>query len=381
MDRSPILASRVARGRLRAAAAALLVACVCAACPMPYPSTNPDPSGPGTSQRLSGATPDWPIRTQEHVDLWLHGFAILQQDTTAIPLFRRAYRDSIAAEKGRRNVVTLLDANADRLAAQFLATPSLSNAQFLALYFGTWEDMRRGVDLFQRARGVPTANPDPMAQRVIAAFASYFPSQPEREWLRLYVQSLEDERTRFHHAWWTEQQALREPTRAAIDSLWQREVRPALRRFTQNAAQRSGELVLALPLEAEGRTVSESGQTVIAVGFPARQDAAAEAIYTLAHEVVSTITPQVISDHITPAEARAGGTERYQGAALVRGGEALLRKVRPDLVPGYARFYLGIAKVRYGTMDPVVALSRAFPLPDAMVRGLAEQIDQILGGI
>jgi hypothetical protein len=381
MDRTPIPAPRGFRGRRRGALAALLLACVVAACTIPYPSTTPDPSGPGSSQPLSGTTPDWPIRAHEHVDLWLHGFAMLQQDTTAIPLFRRAYRDSIAAAKGRRNIVTLLDANADRLSAQFLATPSLSNAQFLALYFGSWDDMRRGVDLFQRARGLPSANPDPMAQRVIAAFASYFPSQPEREWLRLYVQALDDERTRFHRAWWAEQQKQREATLAAIDSLWQREVRPALRRFTQNAAQRSGELVLALPLEAEGRTVSESGQTVIAVGFPARTDAAAEAIYTLAHEVVSTITPQVINDHITPAEARSGGTERFQGAALVRGGEALLRKVRPDLVPGYARFYLGIAKVRYGTMDPVVALSRAFPLPDAMVRGLAEQIDQILSGI
>src|SRR3954469_19327236 len=31
----------------------------------------------------------WPVKTREHVDLWLHGFALLQEDTTFVPFFRR----------------------------------------------------------------------------------------------------------------------------------------------------------------------------------------------------------------------------------------------------------------------------------------------------
>ena len=35
----------------------------------------------------------WPVRSREHVDLWLHGLAMVMDDTTRVPLFRRSYRD------------------------------------------------------------------------------------------------------------------------------------------------------------------------------------------------------------------------------------------------------------------------------------------------
>src|SRR6478609_47904 len=37
--------------------------------------------GPGTGQVVSPSI-IWPVKTREHVDLWLHGYALLQEDTT-----------------------------------------------------------------------------------------------------------------------------------------------------------------------------------------------------------------------------------------------------------------------------------------------------------
>lgn len=342
-------------------------------------STFPSTGGGDSDVVFSSRTAEWPIHPAAHVDLWLHGFAVLQADTTAIPFFRRAYRDSIAAAKARLGVMTLLDANRERLSGQFVSTPSLGNAQFLALYFGSWDDLQRGARIFFDANGSAGSLSDRNAQRIVAAFATYFPTAAERDWLRLFLLSLDDERTKFYTAYRNDQLQQRIAVQAAIDSLWTSVVRDDVRRFAANSGQRRGEVLLSLPLEAEGRTVSEGGQTVIAVGFPRREGDAQRAIYTLAHEIVSSVTPGVIEDHITPAESRDGVGAQYQGAALVRGGEALLRRIAPDWVDGYARFYLEVAKVRFAG-DPVVALSQAYPLPDAMVAGLASRIDEVLGG-
>src|ERR1700738_2956372 len=53
----------------------------------------------------------WPIKTREHVDLWLHGFAMLQEDTTFVPFFKRGYSTDLIVLKNKANVVTQLDAN------------------------------------------------------------------------------------------------------------------------------------------------------------------------------------------------------------------------------------------------------------------------------
>ena len=66
-------------------------------------------AGPSGQMTQPGIT--WPIKTREHVDLWLHGFAMLQEDTTFVPFFRRGYSTNMTVLKNRANVVTQLDAN------------------------------------------------------------------------------------------------------------------------------------------------------------------------------------------------------------------------------------------------------------------------------
>src|SRR6476646_9424216 len=111
--------------------------------PAPAPAT-------GTQQTNSIAT-RWPIKTREHVDLWLHGYAMLQEDSTFVPYFRRGYRDPMIVLKNRANVITQLDATRDKLRARLTANPSLVNAQFVPLSFGSWDEMSQMISVFLQA--------------------------------------------------------------------------------------------------------------------------------------------------------------------------------------------------------------------------------------
>jgi hypothetical protein len=372
---------RAAYSTAVAAIVVLALACSGAGGPTPTPGPAPSPNtGRAPSPELRGDLL-WPVKTRENIDLWLHGFALLQVDSTSVPFFQRGYRDGITAEKNRTRLVTQLDANHDKLAAQLAATPSLISGQFVALYFGSWEEMRQASDLFLRAEGNPRASQNVDVQRIIATFAAYFPNQAERDWLRLFVVSLDDESRKFYHAYWTTQQAARATALAAADSVWQKVYRPKLRAYLNNTQQHTGELMLSLPLDGEGRTLTSGGQNVVAVGFPADAASAASVVYTFAHEVAGAVTTAALADNTTPAEKRAGAVDRYSSIALVRAGALLLQRVAPDLVPGYVHYYLAAAKFPDRGGDPMAALASAFPLPEAIRAAIARQLDVVLGGI
>src|SRR5258706_9450010 len=187
----------------------------------------------GTVTSGAGATPAqpsiiWPVKTREHVDLWLHGYAMLQEDTTFVPFFKRGYSTDMIVLKNKANVVTQLDANHDKLRARLTTNPQLVNAQFVPLSFGTWADLTQTVDLFVRACGNPRAASSQQQAGAIAFLAAYFPTGPDRDWLRLFVQSLDDESTRFYHSYWLQQERERSNVLDLVDTLWQRTYRPRM---------------------------------------------------------------------------------------------------------------------------------------------------------
>lgn len=354
---------------------ALTSACATGGAPA---GTAPSPGGAASSAPAGVA---WPMKTREHVDLWLHGFAFLQDDTTHVPLYRRGYRDALVVARNRERISSLLDSNRVRLQARFQQNRTLTNVQFAALYFATWDEMRSAVDLFLRAEGNPRAAGDAQSQQIIAFFAQQLPSPADREWLRLFVQSLVDEGRRFHHAWWTATTRERAPVLARADDLWQRTYRPKFQAYLNNTGQAAGDILLSLAIGGEGRTVAAGKQqNVVAVTFPATVGAAEEAIYVFAHEVVGSLAASAVNDNITPAERREGVADRYQSAGAVRAGAALLQRIAPDLVAGYARFYLREAG-RPATGDPVAALTAEFQLPEAVRDAIQRQLDVVLGGI
>jgi len=343
---------------------------------------NPVPVSQPAPTQQQPASGQWTVDSREHVDLWLHAFALLQADSTRVPFFRRGYRDSVVAERKRANVMSMIDVNRDRLSARFLAFPNLVSAQFIPLYFGTWEETRQSAELFLRTNGNPGAAGDLRSQQIIQLFSGYFPTQPDREWLRLFIQAVDDERLKFFSSYWRAQQTKRSGVRAAVDSLWRTTYRQRFARFLNNSGADRGTILLSLPLDGEGRTLDVGSRTrLVAVNYPETPADAREALYTFAHEVVSSVTTLAIDDNLSPAEKRSGAADRYASAALVRGGAMLVQRAAPELADGYARYYLRSARVSFASGDGMAALATAFPLPDAIRDGIQRQIDVVMGGI
>ncbi|MCU0648190.1 MAG: hypothetical protein MUF00_09365 [Gemmatimonadaceae bacterium] len=326
----------------------------------------------------------WLVKSREHVDLWLHGFALLSPpDSALVPLFAPDYRDAIVVTKNGRNILTALDANADSLRARYARSPQLLQAQFLAFRFADWKELTQAIDLFVRAEGEPRRAPSREAAALIAELGSVFTSARDRDWVRLFVESLRDEDTRFHAAWWREQQASRRLALLRADSLWTTTWQPALARYLSRTQQRSGDLLLTLSLAGEGRAAQGRGGAVIAVPFPETPDDAAVALYVAAHEAVGSLVGGAIADNTTPAEQRSGTAARYVAAAQVIAGYELLTRLLPGTADGYARYYLGVRGGAAGTAgaSPGAALAQAFALPPVILEAIRRQLDITLGGI
>jgi hypothetical protein len=354
---------------------ALLAACATAG------TTGGDTSTGTVGQNPTNPAEPWAVKTREHVDLWLHGFAMISDDTTLVPYFRRGYKTQMAGLKNRANIVTQLDANTARLRSRMAINPGLVNAQFLALYFDSFDAMANAVDVFHRADGNPRAASNQETMETIALLAGYFPNSADRDWARLFVQSLRDEDNRFYRSYWDQQQRELGAVFTAVNSRWQNTYRARFQTFLNNTTQTAGEVYLSLPLDGEGRTLSAGKrQNATAVTFPLRSSDADEAIYVIAHEVVSSLVSTAVNDNVTPTDRRMGVADRYIANGTVRAGALLLQRIAPELVNGYARFYLQSANRNVGS-NPVTTLSTVFSLPEGIRDAIQRQLDVVLGGI
>ena len=362
--------------RQRVPRPALLGLCLAAIAVAPACGSAQQPPGARTAGGVR-----WPVKSREHVDLWLHAFAMVAEDSSTVPLFRRGYREELTVEKNKAGVFTDLDANHEVLARRLKANPALVNAQFLVLSFSSWAELESSLDLFLKADGASRSARSRDEAALIAGLAATFPSREDRDFARRLQTSLQNERDKFYHAWWLAETRRRDAVFETVDSLWQRIWRPKLQRFLDHTQQGNGELVLALALEGEGRTVGGGKQhNTIAVGFPDSVAHAMDAIYAFAHEAVGPLTGSAVEDNTTPAEKRSGVTERLSSLALVRGGALLLSRVSKDLADGYARFYLRAAGVP-ASGDAMTALASAFPLPPRILESMERQISIAFGGI
>lgn len=350
----------------------LMVAVSCA----PAVSTGSGASAPAQAQ--APAKP-WPVLTRLHVDLWLHGYAMLLRDTSAVPVFRRGYRDQMQAVRSQRGVTTQLDANRERLQSRLALSPALFNGQFAPMYFANFDQMKQVINLFLQAGGNPGATNDVTLRQFFAVLAQSYQTGADREWLRMFTESLEDERRKFYETYWTAEHGARLGLVRATDTLWQNTYRLKLQRYLNNTQQESGDFILALTLGGEGRTVNfGSRQNAVAVTMP-DQDAR-EAIYVFVHEVVSAIVITAVNDNTTPVQKQEGLAARYITTGTVRAGAMLLQRVAPELVAGYTRYYLSQAG-QSTSGDISARLAATFPLPDAFRQAFERQLDVVLGGI
>jgi hypothetical protein len=368
-------------GRL---ATSLVIASLMAACATagtPATDTTGGAASGSVGQNPVNPSEIWPVKTREHIDLWLHGFAMISEDSTLVPYFRRGYKSDMTAVKSRSNIVTQLDANNARLKQRLGLNSALVNAQFLPLYFNSLDEIARAVDVFYRAEGDPRRASNQETAETIALLAGYFQSPADRDWVRLFVQSLRDEDSRFYRSYWDQQQRERGAVFTAVSGRWQNTYRARFQPFLNNTSQAAGEIFLSLPLDGEGRSLTAGKrQNAIAVTFPLRSSDADESIYVIAHELVSSIVSVAVNDNVTPTEQRSGVSDRYIANGTVRAGALLLQKIAPELVSGYARYYL-LSTNRASGGNPLAALESVFALPAPISAAISRQLDVVLGGI
>jgi len=345
------------------------------------------PAQTGAAQAPTPATAPlrWPVRTLDHVDLWLHAFALLDRDSSVVPIYRRGYRDSLTVIKNRRNILTALDGNREML-QRGLARRGYLEAQFLAFSFSSWDGMRAVLERFLRLEGDPRRAGDRELSQLMAGLAGLFPSAADREWLRLFVAGVQDEYVRFFRAEHAAQLRSRAATITAIDSLWQQVYRTRFERFLNNTGQRQGDVLLTLSLGGEGRTgPGTAGRPIVAVTWPEQTGDAAEVLCVLAHEITGALVGPVVADNVTPAQQRSGEASRLVSLAQVRTGALLLSRVAPELLSGYQRYYLAQAGRAASDATTGAALTAAFdaafPLPGVIAEALARQVDIVLAGI
>ncbi len=334
----------------------------------------------GSRAPAAAPTPAWPVVTREHVDLWLHGYAMITRDAARVPVFRRGYRDSLDLLRRRDNALTGLDANHERLATLMAQNAEITNGQFLPLYFDSWDEMVQTINAFLDAQGDPrTAAPGLRAQ--IGLVASMFPTAQDREWLRLFTQSLGDESEHFFHEYWAARQRTFDPLVVAVDSSWQ-SLRPRFQRFLTNTHQLDGQLVLSLVIGGEGRTLNASPRhNVMVVALPESRAELDDPIYGFAHEAVQSIANSAITENTTAAEQRSGVAAGYAPTAAVRAGAMLMDRVAPEFADGFMRFYLRQAGVASPAGNVEAKFVATFPLPTAIEAWMDRQINTALGGI
>ncbi len=328
---------------------------------------------------ITPAVDSWPVLTREHVDLWLHGYAMITRDAAKVPVFRRGYRDSVEAVRRRDNVLTALDANHARLATLMAQNPEISNGQFVPLYFSSWDEIVQAVDGFVHADAT-LSDVAPADRGSTGILASMYPTVQDREWLRLFTQSLGAESDHFYHQYWTTQQQAHRDVVVAVDSLW-RSLRPRFARYLTNTGQTNGQMVLSLVLGGEGRTMNASPQrNIVVVTMPDSMAGVAEPIYVFAHEVVQVVSNQAVNANTTAEQQRSGAAADLSPIAAVRGGELLLERVAPQLADGFMRYYLSQAGVAVPAGNPEAAFVGAFPLPTTIIADMDRQIGAKLTG-
>jgi hypothetical protein len=354
------------------------------------PEAEPAPAVPSISQEVIGQTP-WPVKTRYVVDLWLHGLAMLDADSSRTPAFRRDYRDAMIVAKNSRNILTQLDQNAEMLRHGLRVNPRLMDGARLALREGSWEEMGNDIAAFltsgddsasgkKRASVLSTWKRAPCTSSetadMMTALGAIYRTDADREWLKVFALSLTDENSRFYEHYWREQQHALRPALAAVDTQFSQRYLKQLRSYLRGVQLPTGEIVLALPLGGEGQSLLRD-QHSIAIGFPSTADSSLDAVYEFAHEVVGPVAEQAVRERVSPAEFRAGISVQLDSPAKVRGGAMLLQRAIPELVAGYERHYLAEARiVPSGDIDS--AFAKAFPLRQAIIDGMDQRMDEVL---
>ena len=281
----------------------------------------------------------WPLRTREHVDLWLHGFAMISSDSLAGSALPARLPGALTTARAKADAVTDLDVNHDALARRLRENPALHNAEFLVLSFPKWDELVATIDAFVKADGDPRKAKSKESAAAFTALARLFPARADREFARTLTNSLQDEKKYSStRGGWTKCAAAIARSRPSIPSGNANSTQAAGFPHALRPAGRRPDPVARDRRRGTGRDDARE-RAQVAVGFPDSPDHAMDAIYAFVHEIVGPLTGPAVDDNTTPAEKRSGVATVIGSFALVRGGALVLAHFSPELAAGYARFY------------------------------------------
>jgi hypothetical protein len=338
----------------------------------------------GRRDSVTARTGPWPIKTREHVDLWLHGFALLSEDTSQIPLFAKGYRDAMIVTRNGAQLFTRLDSARVPLQRLLATSPRVTNAQFFALHFVDYVPMRTTIALMAAVKGDPRAAGERERVQQVALALNYFALPAEQRWAEQFGSALDDEGQRFYHGYWLQQQRERGRALSRGDSLWRANWYPKLAPFLRRAYPRGGEIIASTVVEGEGRTLTADpgAATTIVATLPPTVARTAELLYGIVHELVGGFAEAMVTENITPKQKAAGLGARLQTAAALHAGLLLLQRTIPEEAEGYALFYLRLL----GQPTPAPgaaakALAESLPIPAEILSSINSQLDLLLEGL
>jgi hypothetical protein len=288
----------------------------------------------------------------------------------------------MVVEKNKLQIETLLDSRHDSLAQYLNEHPYIVNAQFVALEEHEWTDMYTDIQTFIASGGDPRKVHGTEAQQMIQQWFQIFPGAADRKWLQMFATALNDEYVKFYNAYWHRTEQERRPVLTAVDSSWSRVYLKQFRRFQEGADLERGEILLSLPLGAEGRSLlGGKRQNVIAVMFPDSVTAADQALFVVTHEAVGNVAGRAVGDNTTPNEKKSGLADRLLSAATVRAGAMVIERIRPNLLAAYQAYYLRAAGFEVPPGKESAEFAFRFPLTDPIVAQLKQALDAATTGI
>ena len=214
--------------------------------------------------------------------------------------------------------------------------------------------------------------------------AANFPTPADRNWLRLFVQSLQDESTRFYHAYWTNEQQARGAAFARVNEQWPSRYYPKLTRFLNNTQQAIGRAPALAPARRRGthgqrRQAAEHHRRGLSAD---RRGGARSAVRFRAREPSpSSSTKRSPTTRRPPNSARAPRSS-YAGNGAVRGGALLLQTRRARAAAGlHALLPADAWPAGAGRRSRPPRSKRHFHCRPRFSPPSAKQIDVVLGGI
>jgi hypothetical protein len=317
----------------------------------------------------------WAVRSSPAVDLWFHGLAVVGFGVDELfQLYHPEYVEQVRRAKEEAGVYpTPLDSLAAELLEEMEKEPEFGALHFAPLHFpdATRDEMYRAL-MAVAQRELQQDDVYAASTRTGIRWASgVFRDGGHRDVLEQFIELLAQEWEIFFEDYWERVIAADSARYREIQEAWSGTVEPALAPLLEPRRLDAGTILVSPALGPEGRLETGSAfrrlDNVVAVWAPPGGGPDATVFGTV-RELCFAVVPRAV---------RASGAEEMPpelaSRAAVRCGALVLDAYEPGLVAGYERTQIAAAVALQG-LEPDVSFGEAFPLNDAVVRALEDEI-------